>query len=106
MRAAPAAVARIFLGWRSEPHIRRLATAAEKAMSIIGSIALGIVFGELARHFPGSAPHADLVVIAVAFNAQHVATRAIAASNPTIAQIEKEARKRIPKRFIPDDRDD
>lgn len=98
LRATPAAVARICLGWKAEPAVRRLATAAQKVIAILGSIALGVCFGELARKFESAAPWADFVVIIVAFNAQHVANRCIAASNPLIQRLEKQARERFAKR--------
>lgn len=98
LRAIPAAVARICLGWKAEPAVRRLATAAQKVIAILGSIALGVCFGELARKFESAAPWADFVVIIVAFNAQHVCNRAIAFSNPAIRSLEKQARDRFTKR--------
>jgi len=99
LRAAPAAVARICLGWKSEPAVRRLASPVQKFIAVLGSIALGICFGEIARKFPISAPWADLVVIIIAFNAQHVSNRAIALSNPLIRRLEKQARERFTKRY-------
>lgn len=99
LRATPAAIARICLGWKAEPAIRRLATPSQKIIAILGSIALGICFGEMARKFETSTPWADFVVIIVAFNAQHVANRCIAASNPAIRWFEREARERLNKRF-------
>jgi len=95
----PAALARICLGWKAEPAIRRLATVGQKFIAVVGSIMLGVCFGELARKFPASAPWADIAVIIVAFNAQHVCNRFIAASNPMIRALEKQARARLKKRF-------
>lgn len=105
LRAFPAAVARICLGWKAEPAIRRLATSTQKMIAIFGSIGLGVCFGELARKFPASAGWADLVVMAVAFNAQHICNRVIALSNPAIRRLEKQARDRFNKRYSDHDDD-
>lgn len=99
LRAVPAAAARIALSWKAEPNVRVLASAIQKLAAFIGSVALGVMAGDLARLYQGTAALAPLIVIAVAFNAQHICTRLIAASNPTIQMLERQARERLKKRF-------
>lgn len=97
-RATPAAIARILLGMKSEPAVAAIAAVWQKVIAIIGSVCFAITAGEIARSFQSTSPYASLIVIAVAFNAQHLAARTIALSTPAINLLEKEARKRLKER--------
>lgn len=103
LRATPAAIARIMLGWKSEPAVSVWASGAQKCGAIIGSIALAIMAGDLARSYAGTIGWASVIVIAVAFNAQHVSSRLIILSSPLLKGIEKRARKTINNRFSDDE---
>lgn len=99
LRAVPAAVARVALSWKAEPNVRAGASFFQQLVAFVGSVALGVMAGDVARLYEGTAGLAPMIVIAVAFNAQHICTRLIAASNPTIRMLEKQARERLKKRF-------
>lgn len=104
LRAFPAAVARVALGWKAEPNVRAAAGLFRQLVAFIGSVALGVMAGDVARLYQGTAGLAPLIVIAVAFNAQHICTRLIAASQSNLRLLEKQARDRIRKRFRDHDR--
>lgn len=93
LRATPAAIARIMLGWKSEPAVSVWASGAQKCGAIIGSIALAIMAGDLARSYAGTIGWASVIVIAVAFNAQAVAIRLIVLSKPALRKIERDIKK-------------
>jgi hypothetical protein len=99
LRAVPAAVARIMLGWKAEPLLSAWASTAQRLGAIVGSVALGIMAGEISRNFQSTAQWVPIIVIAVAFNAQHVAAKLISISNPLLNLAERQARKRLKKRI-------
>lgn len=99
MRAVPAAIARILLGWKAEPLLSAWASLAQRVGAIVGSVALGIMAGEIARNFHSTSQWVPIIVIAVAFNAQHVAAKIITFSNPLLNLAERQARKRLKKRL-------
>lgn len=98
VRALPAALARVLLGWKAEPGARMFLSLAEKGVILLGSIALAVMCGDLARLYPATAPYCAMIVIAVAFNAQHVSTRLVSISNPVLRYLDKETRNRLKKR--------
>jgi len=95
VRALPAAIARIMLGWKTEPGVNRSASLLQKAGALIGSVALAIAAGDMARSFDSTKEIAGLIVVAVAFNAQHAAARLIILSNPFLRGIEKRAKRKL-----------
>lgn len=69
-KALPAALARILLGGRGEREKRFIVALQAKFVALMGSLALAVTAGDLARGFAQAAPYANLIVIAAAFTAQ------------------------------------
>lgn len=99
LRALPAAIARIMLGWKAEPMVSKWASVAQKIGAVVGSIALAITAGEISRNFQSTEQWVPIIVIAVAFNAQHVSSKLISLSNPLLNMAERQAQKRLKKRL-------
>ncbi len=98
-RAFPAATARILLGRRTEPSVGMWSGVMQKIGAIVGSVAMAMVCGELARGHASTEGWTGAIVLAVAFNAQHICSVFIKLSDRYITASEKEATKEMERRF-------
>ena len=76
-------------------YFARLTTFLEGYAALDSPVALAIAAGDMARSFDSTKGIAGLIVVAVAFNAQHAAARLIILSNPFLRGIEKRAKRKL-----------
>jgi hypothetical protein len=88
--AAPAAVARILLGHRTDPSTRFLFTVMQKLSALVGALCFAVMSGQLARSFSSTEPYAVVIVIAAAFMSQELAVALIKRGKKQIKQYEND----------------